>query len=89
MLGPDKKPLAVQPPKLPPQGKAAKGKGVAKGKGKAAAPANAPLPGSVRFPSNPAIDPTEKGLTVDLWVLPDQPNGTLVHFGGPLVGFAL
>lgn len=89
VLGPDKKPLAVQPPKLPPQGKAAKGKGVAKGKGKAAAPANAPLPGSVRFPSNPALDPTEKGLTLDLWVLPDQPNGTLVHFGGPLVGLAL
>lgn len=88
VLGDDKKPLAEQPAKLP-EGKAAKGKGVAKAKGKAAAPGNAPLPGSVRFPSNPLLDPTEKGLTLDLWILPDQPNGTLVHFGGPLVGLAL
>ena len=87
VLGPDKQPLAAQPPKLQPKGKAAKGKAKAQAKGKGG-PA-APLPGSVRFPTNPALDPTEKGLTLDLWVLPDQANGTLVHFGGPLVGLAL
>lgn len=88
VLGPDGKPLDPQPPKLAVEGKAAKGKG--KGKAKAApAKGPAPLAGSVRFPSNATTDPTGKGLTVEMWVLPDQANGMLVNFGGPLVGFAL
>ena len=96
-LGPDGQPLAVQPPKLENPKKAAKagakGKGVAKGKGKGkaatAAPANAPIPGSVLFPPNDALDPTNSALSVEAWVLPDKPNGTVLHHGGPLQGLAL
>lgn len=89
VLGPDGQPLPQDTASPSPTAK-----GKAKGKGKAnakAAPSRgpAPLPGSVRFPSNPLTDPTGKALTLELWVLPDQPNGTLVNFGGPLVGFAL
>jgi len=89
VLGPDGKPLDPQPPKIAAEAKAGKGKA---GKGKAkAAPTNGPAPllGSVRFPSNAVTDPTGKGLTIELWILPDQPTGTLVNFGGPNVGFAL
>jgi hypothetical protein len=103
VLGPDGKPLAEQPPKLEKPAKAGKGKGKGKGKandtakgsgkgkGKAAtpAPATAPLLGSVRFPGNAITDPTAKPLTLEAWIMPDQPNGTLIHFGGPLVGVAL
>ena len=96
-LGPDGQPLAVQPPKLENPKKAAKagakGKGVAKGKGKGkaapAALANAPIPGSVLFPANDALDPTNSALSVEAWVLPDKPNGTVLHHGGPLQGLAL
>ena len=87
VLGPDGKPLAQQPAKLEQPSKAGKGK--AKGKGKAAPPAEAPLLGSVRFPTTPIIDPTRKALTLEAWIMPDQPQGTIVHFGGPLVGIAL
>ncbi len=86
VLGPDGKPLDPQPPKLAPQGKAAKGKGKSKAKGGKAA---ATLAGSVRFPSNEVTDPTGKALTLEMWLLPDGPSGILVNFGGPLVGFAL
>jgi len=91
-LGPDGQPLAVQPPKLEKEGKAAKkaGKGNAKGKGKqAAAPANAPIPGSVLFPMNEALDPSKVALSIEAWILPDKPNGTVLHHGGPLRGYAL
>ncbi len=93
VLGPDGQPLAVQPPKLDTSTKAGKskgkGKGQSKAKGNAAPVAEAPLMGSVRFPSNPVTDPTAKALTLEAWILPDQANGTLVHFGGPQVGVAL
>lgn len=91
-LGPDGQPLAVQPPKLEKEGKAAKkaSKGNAKGKGKqATSPANAPIPGSVLFPMNDALDPSKIALSVEAWVLPDKPNGTVLHHGGPLRGYAL
>jgi outer membrane protein assembly factor BamB len=88
VLGPDGKPLDPQPPRIQ---QPAKAKAGPKAKGKAApvAAVSAPLPGSVRFPSNDATDPAGKSLTIEMWVLPDQPSGTLVNFGGPLVGFAL
>jgi len=54
-----------------------------------AAASSAPLPGSVRFPDSPALDPTNKAFTLELWALSDQPNGTLVSHGGPQQGFAL
>ena len=67
-----------------------KGKGEAKGKGgKNAVAANAPLPGSVLFPMNDALDPSKAALSVEAWVLPDKPNGTILHHGGPLRGYAL
>ncbi len=88
VLGPDGKPLDPQPPKLQQPAKAKAGaKG--KAKGKAAPAADAPLPGSVRFPTGPLVDPANKALTLELWVLPDQPTGTLVNFGGPNAGIAL
>ena len=95
-LGPDGQPLAVQPPKLEKEGKAAKknakaeGKGKGKGKGKAApAVANAPIPGSVLFPDHEALDPTETAISVEAWVLPDTANGTVLHHGGPSRGYVL
>jgi outer membrane protein assembly factor BamB len=93
-LGPDGQPLAVQPPKLEKEGKAAKKNAKAEGKGKGkgkAAPvvANAPIPGSVLFPDHEALDPTETAISVEAWVLPDTANGTVLHHGGPLQGLAL
>lgn len=95
-LGPDGQPLAVQPPKLEKEGKAAKknakaeAKGKGKGKSKAApAVANAPIPGSVLFPDAEALDPTETAISIEAWVLPDSANGTVLHHGGPLQGLAL
>lgn len=99
VLGPDGKPLAKQPAKLEKPAKAGKGKGkgdtASKGKGKAKAaptPATAtlaPLPGSVRFPDHLALDPTGKPFSIELWILPEKPNGSLVISGGPQQGFAL
>jgi outer membrane protein assembly factor BamB len=101
VLGPDGQPLAVQPPKLEKEGKAAKkaeGKGKGKGKGMAkgdakkaggAGPAGAPLPGSVKFPDVDALDPTNTALSVEAWVLPDTASGTIYHHGGPLRGVVL
>lgn len=101
VLGPDGQPLAVQPPKLEKEGKAAKkaeGKGKGKGKGMAkgdakkaggAGPAGAPLPGSVKFPDADALDPTNTALSIEAWVLPDTASGTIYHHGGPLRGVVL
>jgi outer membrane protein assembly factor BamB len=95
VLGPDGQPLAQQ--NQVNENQAAK-KGAAKGKGKGqadakkkgpAAPANVPIPGSVLFPNSDALDPTNAPLSVEAWVLPDQPNGTVLHHGGPLQGLAL
>lgn len=90
VLGPDGQPLAQQPPALP-QGKAGKGKG--KGKGKAAPTQakanNAPIPGSVRFPDADVLDPANTAITIEAWILPDSPTGTIVNHGGPQQGIAL
>ncbi|MDP1589604.1 MAG: LamG domain-containing protein, partial [Prosthecobacter sp.] len=51
--------------------------------------ANAPIPGSVLFPNTDALDPTKTAISVEAWVLPDKANGTVLHHGGPLQGFAL
>jgi hypothetical protein len=51
--------------------------------------ANAPIPGSVLFPDAEALDPAKTALTVEAWVLPDSPNGTVLHHGGPQQGIAL
>lgn len=75
----------------PAKGKAGGSKGKGKGKGAAARKGggNAPLPGSVRFPDADALDPTNAALSIEAWVLPDAPNGTLFHHGGPLRGVVL
>jgi hypothetical protein len=38
---------------------------------------------------NDALDPSKVALSVEAWVLPDRPNGTVLHHGGPLRGYAL
>ena len=105
VLGADGKPLAVQPANketqvghsetLKAQAEAKKnGKGKnAKGNAKAAAtPAKAkgqPIPGSVQFPDVAVLDPAKTPMTIEAWVFPDTPNGTILHQGGPRVGVQL
>ncbi|HYF34024.1 MAG TPA: PQQ-binding-like beta-propeller repeat protein [Prosthecobacter sp.] len=91
VLGPDGQPLANQPPPLEKARKAAKAAGKGKGNAKKA-PAgakNAPVAGSVLFPDAAPLDPSNTALSIEAWVLPDGPNGTVVHHGGPRVGLAL
>jgi outer membrane protein assembly factor BamB len=67
-----------------------KGKGGKKGAAKAAAKAGgAPMPGSVQFPNVPVLDPTKTPITVEAWVLPDKPSGTIINQGGPRLGVGL
>lgn len=104
VLGPDGQPLAEQKQvnenKAAKQVAKAegKGKGKAKGKaGKAAAKAavatakanNQPIPGSVLFPDADLLDPTRSPISVEAWVFPDAPSGTVFHHGGPLQGLML
>jgi outer membrane protein assembly factor BamB len=91
VLGPDGQPLANQPPPLE---KPKKGAAKAVGKGKAnaknaAAAKGTPIPRSVLFPDAPALDPTSSAISVEVWVLPDGPNATVLHHGGPRVGLVL
>ncbi len=92
VLGPDGQPLAKQPPQLEKNKKAAaKPEGKKKGK-QAVATAkstNAPIPGSVLFPDAKPLDPTNTPISVEVWVLPDSANGTILHHGGPRQGIAL
>lgn len=83
-----KPPAKMLEPEKKAKGKGKAGKGAAKGK---AAPARKgePLPGSVVFPDANALDPTGTAITIEAWVLPDSPNGTLVNHGGPAKGIAL
>lgn len=43
----------------------------------------------VAFPDADAIDPANKPLTVECWVLPDGPNGVILNHGAALMGYAL
>lgn len=61
----------------------------AKANAKAAKAKGEPMPGSVLFPDVPALDPSKTALTVEAWVFPDSPNGTVMHHGGPRVGVML
>lgn len=73
-------------------GPAKKGKAGAKGKKGATSEAStqAPgLPGSISYPNADVLDPTNKGLTIEAWLLPDEGNGLVAQYGGPLNGFAL
>lgn len=72
------------PPEVKIDFNAAGGKAKAKSKG-AAAPAG---PG-VTFPDADSLDPADKSLTVECWVLPDGKNGVLVNHGAGLMGYAL
>lgn len=99
VLGPDGQPLAVQPSKETQVGhsetmkaNAAKKKGKGKGKGAAKGKAVAkgqPVPGSVQFPDMDVLDPSQKALSIEAWVLPDTASGTILHHGGPLQGVVL
>lgn len=52
-------------------------------KGKAAAGPN------VRFPVGERLNPTNKAITVEAWVLPDGPDGVVAALGGTGNGWAL
>lgn len=54
-------------------------------KGGKAAPSSA----LVSFPVKAGLDPSEKAITVEMWVFPDGPGGVLLACGGPENGFAL
>lgn len=43
----------------------------------------------VRFPDDPRLTPNGKGLTVEVWVLPDAPSGVIVAHGTAQYGYAL
>ncbi len=43
---------------------------------------------SVRFDAD-KLDPSNKPLTVEAWVLPDGPNGVIAQHGGGVTGYAL
>jgi len=62
------------------------GGGKRKQAGKAAA-IPAPTP-SVKFDAE-KIDPSNKALTVEAWVLPDGPDGVIVQHGGGVTGYSL
>ncbi len=57
------------------------------GKKKAAGKAAAAKP-TVKFDAD-KIDPSNKPLTVEAWILPDGPDGVIVQHGGPNTGYAL
>jgi len=44
---------------------------------------------AVRFPDADALNPADRALTVECWVLPDGPDGVLVNHGASLMGYAL
>jgi hypothetical protein len=52
---------------------------------KGAAAGSAP----VEIASVKSLDPAEKELTVEAWVMPETPNGVIISHGGPANGFAL
>ena len=43
----------------------------------------------VKFPDSPKLDPAQKPLTVEAWVLPDDRNGVIIAHGGPQNGYSL
>lgn len=71
------------PPDAKPDLGAAGGGGKKKGK---QAPARVT---GVTFPDSDALNPADKSLTIECWVLPDGPNGLIVNHGAGLMGYAL
>ena len=57
-------------------------------KGKAAAPAGVATSPNVKVDSE-KLDPSNKPLTVEAWILPDGPNGVIAQHGGSAAGYAL
>ncbi len=80
-----------EPPKvaaLPEAGGGQKQKGKAKGKAGGADPAVAAAP-NVKFSDSPKLDPTDKAITIEAWILPDGREGVIASHGGSLNGYAL
>jgi hypothetical protein len=46
-------------------------------------------PTGVTFPDTDAIDPADKSLTIECWVLPDGKDGVILNHGAALMGYAL
>ncbi|MBL9153316.1 MAG: PQQ-binding-like beta-propeller repeat protein [Verrucomicrobiales bacterium] len=46
-------------------------------------------PPGVTFPDANSLDPTDKALTVECWILPDGKEGILINHGAGLMGYAL
>lgn len=66
-------------------GQKKKAKAGAKGK---AAPA-APVTPNVKFEDSPKLDPSNKAITMEAWIMPDGRNGIIAAHGGAIVGYAL
>ncbi|MDQ3623691.1 MAG: PQQ-binding-like beta-propeller repeat protein, partial [Verrucomicrobiota bacterium] len=60
----------------------------AAGRRQGAAPSAAATP-TVRFTDAAALDPSNKPLTVEAWILPDGRDGVIVQHGGGAHGYAL
>jgi hypothetical protein len=89
VLGPDGNRSTLNRQNSPPKAKPPRAK--PKRRAKAKPPHLPKLRLQVRsvFPPPPCSILPSKALTVEAWIMPDQPNGTILHFGGPLVGIAL
>ena len=46
-------------------------------------------PAGVTFPDADSLDPADKPLTVECWILPDGKDGVLVNHGAGLMGYAV
>ncbi len=70
---------------LPKTGK----KGAKKGDAKAAKKGNAAAATPTVKVDSEHLDPSNKPLTVEAWILPDSPNGVIAQQGGSVAGYAL
>ncbi len=77
-----------EPPVVTAAEKAKDGGGVGGKKKKAAVAKAAAVKPTVKFDAE-KIDPSNKALTVEAWILPDGPNGVIASHGGGATGYAL
>ncbi len=69
-------------------GQKQKAKAAAKGKAAATAAAPAVTP-NVKFEDSPKLDPSNKAITMEAWIMPDGRDGIIAAHGGAIVGYAL
>lgn len=77
--------VAVQPA----QTGAQKQKAKAGAKGKAAAQAAPSASPNVKFADSPKLDPSNKPISMEAWIMPDGRDGVIAAHGGAINGYAL